>query len=966
MSTTNLEELDHRQYILAKNIEQNNLKGVDVAIPQNRFIVVTGVSGSGKSSLAFDTLYAEGQRRYIESLSAYIRQFLGKINKPEVDYIKGLAPAIAIKQKVNTANPRSTVGTFSEIYDYLKLLYARIGRTISPVSGQEVKRHTVEDMLSFIQQQPEGSRFQVLAPVEKPAERTWKDEFAVILQKGFNRVKIGEQVVKVEQLINHLEGQEVLNDEELKKALRDSAYLNKYTALIVDRLSAKAEPSNEDESRMADSLQTALFESQGTCILEFYDEQKQPVPYEFNNRFELDGMTFEEPSVNLFTFNSPYGACPTCEGFGQTIGLDEDKVVPDKALSIYENAIACWKGEKMSQWQKAFIKQASRYDFPIHKPYKDLTKQQKNLLWNGSRDVDGLNDFFAYLERKSYKIQYRVLLARYKGKTTCPTCEGTRLSESAAYIKINGTAITDLVTRPIEEVRGFLEGLSLTKDEADIANRLLTEIDIRTKLLCEVGLGYLSLNRPANTLSGGETQRIQLVTSLGSNLTGSLYILDEPSVGLHPRDNDRLVNVLKNLQALGNTVVVVEHDEAIIRAADQVLDIGPHAGNHGGELVYQGSLGKLVEQGGTLTADYLNGKRLIPPDPERRAPQEFLTISGAYRHNLKDIDVRIPLRAISVITGVSGSGKSTLVGEVLQPSLQALKEREEPVPYFCQDVFLPEQGITRVAYVDQNPLGKSSRSNPVTYLKAFDPIRELFADQNTAKANGYTPAYFSFNVDGGRCDNCKGEGYITVEMQFMADIHLTCEECGGNRFKKDILKVTYQDKTIADVLEMTVDEALGFFEGHNAITQQLQPLADVGLGYIKLGQPSINLSGGEAQRIKLASFLTRQATDEPILFIFDEPTTGLHFHDIHNLLTAFNALADRGHTILIVEHNLDIVKSADWVIDLGTDGGEAGGHLLYEGDPPGLMANTASHTGAYLKAKVEHERALQASQMASG
>lgn len=959
MATQNLENLDHRQYILAKNIRQNNLKGIDVAIPQNQFIVVTGVSGSGKSSLAFDTLYAEGQRRYIESLSAYIRQFLGKINKPEVDYIKGLAPAIAIKQKVSTANPRSTVGTFSEIYDYLKLLYARIGRTISPVSGQEVKRHTVEDIISFIDSQAEESRFQVLAPVDKPAGRSWKDELAVILQKGFNRIKIGSQVAKVEQLVDHLEQKEFLEDQNLSQALADNNYLNHNTYLIVDRLTVKKQRDEDHHTRIADSLQTALYESHGTCVLEFYDEQKQPIHYEFNNRFELDGMTFEEPSVNLFTFNSPYGACPTCEGFGQTIGLDEDKVIPDKSLSIYENAVACWRGEKMSQWQKAFIKNASRYDFPIHRPYEELTPEQKNLLWNGAKDVEGLNDFFAYLERKSYKIQYRVLMARYKGKTTCPTCQGTRLCEATNHVKINGTAITELVTRPISEVRDFFDSLQLTHDEAEIAKRLLTEIEIRTRLLCEVGLGYLSLNRPANTLSGGETQRIQLVTSLGSNLTGSLYILDEPSVGLHPRDNDRLVNVLKNLKSLGNTVIVVEHDEAIIRAADQVLDIGPHAGNNGGELVFQGPLNELLEKGTTLTADYLNGKRLIPPVPARRQPEQFLTIKSAHRHNLKNIDVHIPLQAISVITGVSGSGKSTLVGDVLQPSLQALKEGEQPVPYFCQDVELPKNGITRVAYVDQNPLGKSSRSNPVTYLKAFDPIRELFADQSTAKANGYTPAYFSFNVDGGRCDNCKGEGYITVEMQFMADIHLTCEECNGHRFKNDILKVTYKDKTIADVLEMTVDEAITFFKGNHAIVQQLQPLQDVGLGYIKLGQPSINLSGGEAQRIKLASFLTKQSTDEPILFIFDEPTTGLHFHDIHNLLTAFNALADRGHTILIVEHNLDIVKSADWVIDLGPDGGEAGGYALYEGSPDELMNLKDSYTGSYLEAKVAHERKLQ-------
>ena len=959
MEAKRLEELDHRAYILAKHIRQNNLKGIDVAIPQNQFIVVTGVSGSGKTSLAFDTLYAEGQRRYIESLSAYIRQFLGKINKPDVDYIKGLAPAIAIKQKVSTANPRSTVGTFSEIYDYLKLLYARIGRTISPISGEEVKRHTVQDMLDFIQAQPEGAKFQVLAPVHKPAERSWKDEFSVILQKGFNRVKIGNTVFKVEQLVKHYEGEEPLTEKAVLDTLNDQAYLDAHTHLIVDRLTVNHDPGDDWHTRVTDSLQTALFEAEGSCILEFYDQDKQPIPYEFNNRFELDGMQFEEPSVNLFTFNSPYGACPTCEGFGQTIGLDEDKVIPDKSLSIYEDAVACWKGDKMSQWKKAFIKNAKRYDFPIHKPYRDLTREQKRLLWNGASGVDGLNDFFQYLERKSYKIQYRVLLARYKGKTTCPTCFGTRLCEAANHVKINGTAITELVNKPISEVKDFFDNITLTHDEAEIAKRLLTEIENLTTLLCEVGLGYLSLNRPANTLSGGETQRIQLVTSLGSNLTGSLYILDEPSVGLHPRDNDRLVKVLKNLKALGNTVIVVEHDEAIIRAADHILDIGPYAGNQGGELIFQGDVEALLEEGQTLTADYLNGRRLIPPDPGRRNPEQFLEVEGANRHNLKSLDIAIPLQAISVITGVSGSGKSTLVGDVLQPSLQALHEQGEPSPYCCKAVHLPENGIQRVAYVDQNPLGKSSRSNPVTYLKAFDPIRELFADQPAAKAQGFTPAYFSFNVDGGRCDNCKGEGYITVEMQFMADIHLTCEECNGKRFKPDVLKITYQDQNIAEVLEMTVNEALTFFKQERSIVQQLQPLADVGLGYIKLGQPSINLSGGEAQRIKLASFLTRQATTEPMLFIFDEPTTGLHFHDIHNLLNAFHALVNRGHTILIVEHNLDIIKSADWVIDLGPEGGEAGGYCLYQGSPDGIMEQEGSHTGQYLKEKVLHERKLQ-------
>ncbi len=957
MQEYNLESLDHRNYSLLKNVRQNNLKGIDLAIPHNHFIVVTGVSGSGKSSLAFDTLYAEGQRRYIESLSAYIRQFLGKINKPDVDYIKGLAPAIAIKQKVNTANPRSTVGTFSEIYDYFKLLFARIGKTISPISGQEVKRHTVRDMLDFIHRQPEGAKYQVIAPIVKPEERSWKDEFSVILQKGLSRILIGEQVLKTETLVDFFQGNGHL-EKQTEEKIRDHEYLANHSALIIDRLTVKKEYDEHLETRIADSLQTALYEGQGTCTLEFYDENKNPVRHDFNNRFELDGMKFEEPSVNLFTFNSPYGACPTCEGFGQTIGIDEEKVIPDKSLSIYENAVACWKGDKMSQWKKEFIRRAKQYDFPVHEPYQNLSDQQKNFLWHGNENVSGIYDFFDYLERKSYKIQYRVLMARYKGKTACPTCQGKRLRKEAQYVKVGGYAVTDLVTLPIAEVKTFFDNLNLREDDAQIAKRLLTEISLRTQLLCDVGLGYLTLNRAANTLSGGETQRIQLVTSLGSNLTGSLYILDEPSVGLHPRDNARLVKVLKNLQSLGNTVIVVEHDEEIINAADQVIDIGPHAGNNGGELVFQGTLEALKAYGTSYTADYLNGKRHIPlPDP-RRKPTDFIEVEGANKHNLKNLDVQIPLNAISVVTGVSGSGKSTLVGNVLQPSLETLKDKGKPEPYNCQHIKIPKNGITRVEYVDQNPLGKSSRSNPVTYLKAFDPIRELFADQPLAKMSGFTPAYFSFNVDGGRCDNCKGEGYITVEMQFMADIHLTCEECNGKRFKPDILKVTYHEHNIADVLEMTVNEALKFFQGQKVITQQLKPLYDVGLGYLKLGQPSINLSGGEAQRIKLASFLTKQTDNAPILFIFDEPTTGLHFHDIHNLLHAFNALIENGHTILIVEHNLDIIKSADQVIDLGKEGGKYGGHLIFQGSPEGLMKQADSHTGNYLKAKIENEKSL--------
>jgi len=956
MSNINLESLDHRQYILVKNARQNNLQNIDLAIPQNQFIVITGVSGSGKSSLAFNTLYAEGQRRYIESLSAYVRQFMGKINKPEVDYIKGLAPAIAIKQKVNTSNPRSTVGTTTEIYDYLKLLYARIGKTFSPVSGQEVKKHTIRDIENFVHQLTTRTPFQVVAPLIKPEERSWKDEFSVILQKGFARVLIDGQTIKVEELVNYLKNN---NGGDLNALFGDQQPDFNNTYLIIDRLKLK-ENDTDNDSRIVDSIQTALFEGYGNCIIETYDKHKQPHWYHFNNKFELDGVIFEEPSVNLFTFNNPYGACPTCEGFGQTIGIDEDKVVPDKTLSIYEGAVACWRGDKMSQWNKEFMKKAAKLDFPIHRPYYELTSKEKALLWKGYRDLKGIYNFFNYLEKKSYKIQYRVLMARYKGKTTCPDCEGKRLRKETTYIKINDHAITDLINMPISQLNEFLQNLSLDDHDAQIAKRILTEIQVRSQLLMDVGLNYLTLNRPSSTLSGGETQRIQLVTSLGSNLTGSLYILDEPSVGLHPRDNARLVKVLKNLQVLGNTVVVVEHDEEIIRSADHLIDIGPLAGHEGGAVIFDGNLEELEESSESLTGQYLKNELKVPLPENRKKPNDFIKIIGAYKHNLKSIDVQIPLNAFSVVTGISGSGKSTLVSEVLHPSLKPSNNSNVKAdPKNCHNITLDQKKLTRVEYVDQNPLGKSSRSNPVTYLKAFDPIRELFADQPLAKVNGYTPAYFSFNVDGGRCENCKGEGYVTVEMQFMADIHLLCEECNGQRYKDQILQVTYQDKHIADVLNMTVKEAVAFFKDHPTITNQLKPLSDVGLDYLRLGQASINLSGGEAQRIKLASYLTKSASDDPILFIFDEPTTGLHFHDINNLLKAFRALIENGHTVLVVEHNLEIIKSADWIVDLGPEGGGEGGYVVHQGSPEGLTEKEDSFTGRYLKEKLNREMVNQ-------
>ncbi len=948
MELKKIEDFDQHNHILIKNARQNNLKGISLAIPHNKIIVITGVSGSGKSSLAFDTLYAEGQRRYVESLSAYIRQFMGKINKPAVDYIKGLAPAVAIQQKVNTSNPRSTVGTGTEIYDYLRLLYARIGRTYSPVSGTEVKKHSVDFVVSEMESLPAGTRAQILCPIVKNATREWKEELSIILQKGFSRILVDEKVLKIEDILAFF-STGVIEGEELKNIAKNIEKYLKTALLLIDRVSVVPE-DDENRSRMADSVQTAFYEGHGTCIIEIAHNEGEIERKQYSDRFELDGITFEEPSVNLFTFNNPYGACKVCEGFGQVIGVDEDKVVPDKTLSVYEGAIACWNGEKMSEWKDAFVKKAIHYDFPIHRGYKDLTKAEKDLLWKGNKEIHGILAFFKYLESQSFKIQYRVLMARYKGKTKCMECGGTRLRPEASYVKITEKAITDLVDMPAKDLVQFFRDIKLNETDQKIGKRILYEINNRLEFLNDVGLGYLTLNRASRTLSGGESQRIQIVTSLGSNLTGALYILDEPSIGLHSRDTGRLIKVLKRLKSLGNTVIVVEHDEDIIRIADEVIDIGPKAGSLGGELVYQGTVADMLAEANTLTARYMRGEDSVPVPEKRRKGKYFIGVANADKNNLKNIAVSFPVEAMTVVTGVSGSGKSTLVREVIYPEIRDFTEGKIGSGNLSGDV----KKIRRIEYVDQNPIGKSSRSNPVTFMKAFDPIRELFAKQPISKIRGYTPAFFSFNVEGGRCETCKGEGSITIEMQFMADVQMECETCRGKRYKADLLEVTYKDKSIADVLNLTVAEAIPFFADHAEITKMLEPLERVGLDYIALGQPSIHLSGGEAQRIKLASYLVKSNTPEPVLFIFDEPTTGLHFSDIDQLVKAFHALIDNGHTVMIIEHNLEVIKCADWIIDLGPEGGEAGGHLVFEGIPEDLINVEASYTGLYLKGKLEN------------
>lgn len=936
--TKNIENLDPKHFIIIKGARVHNLKNVDIAFPRNKFIVITGLSGSGKSSLAFDTLYAEGQRRYVESLSAYARQFLGKIEKPDIDYIKGIAPAIAIEQKVNSRNPRSTVGTTSEIYDYLKLLFARIGKTYSPVSGNEVKRDTREDVLNFILALPKRTKVALYAPLILKNNRTTLQELKLLLQQGFSRIKYKNEIVRIEEF----------NDS--KASVKD-------IAILIDRFTSDNE--NEDNTtRIYDSIQTAFNEGNGECIVEihFSNEVKE---HRFNNRFELDGITFEEPSVNFFSFNNPIGACKYCEGYGSVIGIDEDLVIPNKSLSVYDDAIVCWKGDKMSEWKNQLIKHAHKFNFPIHRPYNELDDHQRQLLWTGNNYFSGLNDFFKYLEEQSYKIQYRVLLSRYRGKTKCPDCNGSRLRKDAGYVKINNHSIIDIVLMSVSQARLFFENIKLNKYEQEVAKRLLIEIKNRLKFLEDVGLGYLSLNRLSNTLSGGESQRINLTTALGSSLVGSMYILDEPSIGLHSRDTQRLIEILNSLRNVGNTVIVVEHDEDIIKAADEIVDMGPLAGSHGGEVVFQGKHEELLNSQISLTAKYLTEREKIEIPPHRRKWKKSIQIKGARENNLKNINVTFPLNILTVVTGVSGSGKSSLVKKVLYTALKkqfgANGERTGLFDQLSGDV----DAISGVEFIDQNPIGKSTRSNPVTYLKAYDEIRDLFTSLPLAKARNYKPAHFSFNVDGGRCEMCEGEGIIKVEMQFMADVHLTCDTCHGKRFKEEILEIEYHGKNVYDILEMTIDDAIVFFNSHKSeskietkIIEKLKPLQDVGLGYVKLGQSSSTLSGGEAQRIKLASFIGKGKSLQPLLFIFDEPTTGLHFHDVKKLLKAFDALIENGHSLVVIEHNLDIVKCADWVIDLGPEGGDEGGTIVFEGIPENLIKCKNSYTAKYLKEKL--------------
>jgi len=936
-----LDDLDPKEYIIIKRARVNNLKNLSVAIPRNKLVVITGLSGSGKSSLAFDTLFAEGQRMYVESLSSYARQFLGRMEKPDVDYIRGVSPAIAIEQKVNTRNPRSTVGTSTEIYDYLKLLFARIGKTYSPVTGKEVKRDTVTDVADYINKQKAGTRVMVACPLKLQKGRKVEDELNLLLSKGFARVLIDGEVKYIEEVLNPTD------PKSKKKKLAASTNIE----ILIDRAAVNAE--DEDLTfRLSDSIQTAFFEGHGDCFihLEGFDKVS------FSDRFELDGITFTEPSVNLFSFNNPYGACQTCEGFGRVLGIDEDLVIPDKSLSVYENAIAPWKGEVMSvQWLRPLLKSGIKFDFPVHRPYNELTQEQRDLLWNGNEHFDGINRFFRYLESKMHKIQYRVMLSRYRGRTTCPDCRGTRLRKDAAYVKVAGHSITDFVLLPIEDVYQVIGNLKIGEHDKKISDRLLIEIRFRLEYLVKVGLGYLSLNRLTNTLSGGEYQRIKLATSLGSALVGSMYIMDEPSIGLHPRDTARMVEVLQSLRDLGNTVIVVEHEEDIMRAADQIIDIGPDAGSHGGELVFQGALKELNGKVKSHTTDYLTGREQITVPKTRRKWKDAITIVGARENNLKNLTVKFPLGVLTVITGVSGSGKSTLIKKILYPAVGRLNGSVAESPGRYDRMEGDFARISQVEFVDQNPIGKSSRSNPISYVKAYDAIRQLYSDQPLSVQRAYKPSHFSFNVEGGRCDNCEGEGEIKVEMQFMADIYLKCEVCQGKRFKQEVLEVEFKGKTISDILDMTVEESLEFFKEKKTIHDRILPLNDVGLGYVKLGQSSNSLSGGEAQRVKLASFLGKNAPDDSdhILFIFDEPTTGLHFHDISRLLKAINALVDEGHSVIIIEHNLEVIKCADWIIDLGPEGGEKrGGELVFEGTPEAMVKKGKGYTAEYLKNKL--------------
>lgn len=919
---------EKEQLITIHGARVHNLKNIHLEIPKNKLIVITGVSGSGKSSLSMDTLFAEGQRRYVESLSAYARQFLVRMNKPDVDYIKGLCPAIAIEQKVSTRSSRSTVGSLTELFDYLRLLYARIGKTISPVSGAEVEKHEVNDVVDAALKISNETSFYILSPIIPSSKRTLEEELTTLSQKGFSRILYQGDVVKIDELLTR------------SKLKKTSCYL------VVDRL-IRNNGDDDQASRIADSVQSAFYEGEGTCIL-FVNGQL----LSFSNRFEADGISFEIPSPQFFNFNSPYGACKHCEGFGSVLGIDEHLVIPDKNLSVYEGAISCWKGEAGREWWHNLLRNASKFDFPIHRSYVDLSEEERQILWNGNEYFDGIHKFFDYVEKQTYKIQYRVMLSRYRGKTVCPDCQGSRMRRDADYVKLQGVSISELTGWPIEQVKSFFDSLQLKPFEKEVAKRILLEINNRLQFMCDVGLGYLTLHRSSSTLSGGETQRINLTRTLGSNLTSSLYILDEPSIGLHPKDTGRLITVLKRLRDLGNTVLVVEHEEEIMKQADFIIDMGPEAGIHGGQVIATGSFDALCHHAESLTGAYLSKREQIPVPITRRQSHSYISLEGCQQNNLKNIDVRFPLNTITVVTGVSGSGKTTLVKQLLYPALKKLTGNTTESTGLFRQLGGDYKSIAQVEMIDQNPLGKSSRSNPVTYIKAYDAIRELFSNQTIARRNGLLPKHFSFNVEAGRCEACKGDGEVIVEMQFLADVHLTCESCKGKRFKDEVLDVTYKNKNIFDVLELSVNEAIDFFSEEISIADSLKPLQDVGLGYIRLGQSSSTLSGGEAQRVKLASFLGKGSGTSPIVFIFDEPTTGLHFNDIHKLLRTFTALIQKGHSVIIIEHNVDVIKCADYVIDLGPEGGERGGHLVFQGTPEELITQKESYTASYLKEKL--------------
>ena len=949
--------------ISIKGARMHNLKNIDVSIPRNKLTVVTGVSGSGKSSLVFDTLYAEGQRRYVESLSAYARQFLGKMNKPEVDYIHGISPAIAIEQKVNTRNPRSTVATSTEIYDYLKLLFARVGETFSPISGKKVKRDTVEDVVNRINELKEDTKILLLVEIFNTDETELKKKLETFLQNGFSRLLINEESKQIEDYLNEMI--QIGNKQSAKKTKKQTSNLKPQTSnifLLIDRFKVIKE-DEDNQNRIADSVQTAFYEGHGECIIHIVNDDGTFKTESFSNKFEMDGMTFEEPSVNFFSFNNPYGACKTCEGFGSVIGIDSDLVVPDKSLSIYQDCIVPWKGEKMQEWKHHFIKLSAKNKFPIHKPYFELTSVQKDFLWHGDKTWLGIDGFFKDLEKQTYKIQYRVMLARYRGKTGCPDCKGTRLRKDANYVRLspalskgereNGASLSEILLMSIDDAIMYFNDLQLSEHHQSVAKRILVEIKSRLTFLQNVGLGYLSLNRLSNSLSGGESQRINLATSLGSSLVGSLYILDEPSIGLHSRDTEKLITVLQELKNIGNTVVVVEHDEDIMKMSDQIIDIGPLAGIHGGELVAQGTIDEIKNTSTSLTGKYLSGIEKVEVPSKRRKWNDYIEVKGATQHNLKNVNVKFPLHTLTVVTGVSGSGKTSLVKGILAPALQKNLGNYSGEKTGSHDKLEGNfKSVQLVEMVDQNPIGKSSRSNPITYIKAYDPIRELFSSLPISKSRNYRPQHFSFNVDGGRCETCSGDGEVTIEMQFMADIHLQCEECKGARFKEEILDVKYNDKNIADVLNMSVDEALDFFSNEHSICNKIQPLQDVGLGYIHLGQSSNTLSGGEAQRVKLASFLGKGKHSDHVLFIFDEPTTGLHFNDIKKLLASFDALIKQGNSIIVIEHNMEIIKCADWIIDLGPEAGDKGGTIVFEGVPEDLIKVKESYTAKYLKEKL--------------